>query len=350
MGSFVGDSMTLPPDRLKKEATEASSPRQGDAVGNIRDMELREEWQDDEFPRPLPDEISEEDLEPSSSEMSPVAPNTLELCGRRHMKKRLEAPDLSEGSVKSGELPESTPDGSLDINLDELETPSESELQEGPENGHEFEWEDDFPRAQRVQANLPEKFCTGRVVDTKGPDGRAWRIFLADDHEHKVDLNAIEPYKRVISHGGYHGEGLNAILVFASCYLPESSVPNYPYVMENLFRYIVGTLELMVAENYMLVCLNGATSRSRLPSFAWIKQCYQTIDRRLRKNLKSLIIVHPTWYIKALMTLFKPFISSKFSQKVQFVDSLENLAQIIPLQQIHIPDCIQQLHQSRANS
>ncbi|XP_058016327.1 bcl-2/adenovirus E1B 19 kDa-interacting protein 2-like protein [Ahaetulla prasina] len=342
MGSFVGDGRTLPSERLKKEATEASE--------NIRDMELREEWQDDEFPRPLPEDTSEEDLEVSSSELTPVASNTLELCGRRHMRKRLQAPDLSEGSVKSGDLPESTPDDSLDINLDELETPSESEFQEGPESGHEFEWEDDLPRARRVEANLPEKFCTGCVVDTKGPDGQLWRIFLGDEHEHKVDLSAIEPYTRVISHGGYCGEGLNAVLVFASCYLPESSVPNYPYIMENLYRYIIGTLELMVAENYMLVCLNGATSRSRLPSFAWIKQCYQAIDRRLRKNLKSLVIVHPTWYIKALMTVFKPFISSKFSQKVKFLDSLDDLGQIVPLQQIHIPACVQQLHQSSSNS
>ncbi|XP_026541734.1 bcl-2/adenovirus E1B 19 kDa-interacting protein 2-like protein isoform X1 [Notechis scutatus] len=345
MGSFVGDGRTLPSERLKKEATEATDP-----AGNIQDMELREEWQDDEFPRPLPEETSEEDLEPSSSELSPIASNTLELSGRRHMRKRLQAPDLSEGSVKSGEVPESTPDDSLDINLDELETPSESEFQEGPESGHEFEWEDDLPQARRVEANLPEKFCSGRVVDTKGPDGRLWRIFLGDDHEHKVDLSTIEPYTRVISHGGYCGEGLNAVLVFASCYLPESSVPNYPYIMENLFRYIIGTLELMVAENYMLVCLNGATSRSRFPSFTWIKQCYQAIDRRLRKNLKSLVIVHPTWYIKALMTVFKPFISSKFSQKVKFVDSLDGLGQIVPLQQMHIPACVQQLHQSSSNS
>ncbi|KAG8146996.1 putative BCL2-adenovirus E1B 19kD interacting protein [Naja naja] len=71
---------------------------------------------------------------------------------------------------------------------------------------------------------------------------------------------------------------------------------------------------------------------------------------RLRKNLKSLVIVHPTWYIKALMAVFKPFISSKFSQKVKFVDSLDDLGQIVPLQQIHIPACVQQLHQSSSKS
>nr|XP_020653786.1 bcl-2/adenovirus E1B 19 kDa-interacting protein 2-like protein isoform X1 [Pogona vitticeps] len=342
MGSQAEDGALLPSGRLKKEAGQSAPPQPGDEGVNIADMELREEWQDDGFPRPLPEEISGEDLEESSSELSPVAPSTLELCGRRRMKKRLPAPDLSEGSLKSDEFTERTPDGSLDLDLEALETPSESELQGSSENGHEFEWEDDFPRAQRVDGNWMEKFGPGRVMDTKDQEGRMWRIFLTDDREQKVDLSAVGPYKRVISHGGYYGEGLNAIIMFTSCYLPDSSIQDYPYVMENLFRYIIGTLELMVAENYMLVCLNGATPRSRIPSFAWIRQCYQTIDRRLRKNLKTLIIVHPTWYIRALMAVFRPFISSKFSRKVQFVASLDELSEWIPMEQVHIPDCVRQ--------
>ncbi|KAJ6652706.1 hypothetical protein lerEdw1_011148 [Lerista edwardsae] len=347
MGSSAGNGAGLPSERLKKEA-EKTLPVSGQAGGevSIRDMELKEEWQDDEFPRPLPEEIEEEDFEESSSELSPVTPNTLELCGRQRMKKRLPAPDLADGSVKSGEGPEGTPDGSLDIDVDELETPSDSELQGGSDDGHEFDWEDDLPRAQRVDGGLPDRFCTGRrdVVD---PDGRRWRIFLLDEREQRVDLSAVEPYKRVLSHGGYHGEGLNAIIVFASCYLPDSSVPNYPYIMDNLFRYIIGTLELMVAENYLLVCLCGATPRSQIPSFSWIKQCYQTIDRRLRKNLKALIVVHPTWFIKALMALFRPFLSSKFSRKMQLVDSLQELRQLVSLKPAQIPDCVRQLDQAK---
>lgn len=34
---------------------------------------------------------------------------------------------------------------------------------------------------------------------------------------------------------GYYGEGLNAIIVFAACYLPDSSCEDYTYIMENLF-------------------------------------------------------------------------------------------------------------------
>lgn len=45
-------------------------------------------------------------------------------------------------------------------------------------------------------------------------------------------------------------------------------------------RYVIGTLELLVAENYMIVYLNGATSRRKMPSVGWLRKCYQQIDRR----------------------------------------------------------------------
>lgn len=33
-------------------------------------------------------------------------------------------------------------------------------------------------------------------------EGRRWRIFRIGEQDHKVDMKAIETYKRVISHGG----------------------------------------------------------------------------------------------------------------------------------------------------
>lgn len=48
----------------------------------------------------------------------------------------------------------------------------------------------------------------------------------------------------------------------------------------SLSRYVIGTLELLVAENYMIVYLNGATSRKKMPTVGWLRKCYQQIDRR----------------------------------------------------------------------
>ncbi|XP_069505867.1 bcl-2/adenovirus E1B 19 kDa-interacting protein 2-like protein isoform X1 [Ambystoma mexicanum] len=325
----------------------------------VHDMELKEEWQDEEFPRPLPEATAEESEEDCPGDSRSAPPNTLELCGNRHMRKRLPAPAMSfnldrsdgslrsgEGSIRSTEIADQTLDDDFDFDIDDLETPSGSEQYEVPESGPEFEWEDDLPRARGSDSSsAADKLGEGIVTDMEDQEGRKWRIFLMGGQEHKVDMTAIEPYKKVISHGGYYGDGLNAVIMFASCYLPASSIRDYQYIMDNLFRYIIGTLEVMVAENYMLVYLNGATPRSKIPTMGWIKQCYQTIDRRLKKNLKALIIVHPTWYVKAVMAIIRPFISSKFGRKVQFMNSLWELSQLISLDQVHIPECIRQLDQ-----
>ncbi|KAJ4946190.1 hypothetical protein JOQ06_023860 [Pogonophryne albipinna] len=66
---------------------------------------------------------------------------------------------------------------------------------------------------------------------------------------------------------------------------------------------------------------------------------------RLRKNLKSLIIVHPSWFIRTLLALTKPFISTKFSQKFQYVFSLTDLAELVPMEYVSIPDCIKEIDQ-----
>lgn len=46
------------------------------------------------------------------------------------------------------------------------------------------------------------------------------------------------------------------------------------------FRYIIGTLDLMVAENYILVYLCGMAPRNKMPGIKWLRQCYMSIDRR----------------------------------------------------------------------
>lgn len=47
-----------------------------------------------------------------------------------------------------------------------------------------------------------------------------------------------------------------------------------------LIRYVVSSLELLVAEDYMIVYLNGATPRRKMPGISWLKRCYQMIDRK----------------------------------------------------------------------
>ncbi|PSN51503.1 hypothetical protein C0J52_00740 [Blattella germanica] len=179
-------------------------------------------------------------------------------------------------------------------------------------------------------------------------EARSWRSVVVAGLERRIDMKVIEPYKRVLSHGGYLSAGShNAIIVFSACFLPDRSRVDYDYVMDNLFLYVLTTLDQLITEDYVLIYLHGATSRSCMPTFSWLKRCYQMIDRRLRKNLKGLYLVHPTFWLKTIVIMTRPFISSKFSRKLSFVESLAELADIVPLEQASIPDRVKQYDQIR---
>uniref|UniRef100_A0A672HEA7 CRAL-TRIO domain-containing protein n=1 Tax=Salarias fasciatus TaxID=181472 RepID=A0A672HEA7_SALFA len=264
-------------------------------------------------------------------------PSSADISGGSNQRRKLAAPpmdvslDRSEGSLLSDDALDTEDDAldtgdDLDVNIDELDTPDEA---------------DSLDLNRHEESNLGAEAAssdpnTGHRAAEASRDGKLWRSVLIGEQEHRIDMKCIEPYKRVISHGGYYAEK-NAIIVFAACFLPDSDCDNYNYVMENLFLYVISTLELMVAEDYMIVYLNGATPRRRMPGFTWMKRCYQMIDRRLKKNLKMFIIVHPSWFIRTLLGITRPFISSKFSSKIKYVNSLRELGRIIPMEYVHIP-------------
>ncbi|XP_047380212.1 protein prune homolog 2 isoform X3 [Sciurus carolinensis] len=322
-----------------------------------REMEAETEFLEPGTRKPRPNGLLTEDVgmdipfeegvpSPNAADMRPEPPNSLDLNGTHPRRIKLTAPninlslDQSEGSILSDDNLDS-PD-EIDINVDELDTPDEADSFEY--TGHE----DSMANKDSGQESesIPEY-----TAEEEREDNRLWRTVVIGEQEQRIDMKVIEPYRRVISHGGdsgYYGDGLNAIIVFAACFLPDSSRADYHYVMENLFLYVISTLELMVAEDYMIVYLNGATPRRKMPGLGWMKKCYQMIDRRLRKNLKSFIIVHPSWFIRTILAVTRPFISSKFSSKIKYVSSLSELSGLIPMDCIHIPESIIKYDEERS--
>ncbi|XP_023687806.1 caytaxin-like isoform X3 [Paramormyrops kingsleyae] len=294
---------------------------------NIQDMELREEWQDEDLPRPLPEDVQSPGggpLDHSGAGERPAKPTSLALSGGGHpRKRRLVAPTLSltldhSDSIMSDEFASAalspTPedddddDGELDFNLDAMDTPSDSESSNFQGSVAELEWEDDLPRRARVRGGVLRSSVGEQAemglpeLDQVDSQGCRWRHFRIGSQECRVNMSVLEPYLQVLSHGGYCGDGMNAIIVFSTCYLPENTTKDYQYVMDNLFR--------------------------------------------LRKNLKSVLVVHPLWYIKALITIIKPFVSVKFNRKIRLVHSLKELSQILPMAQVQIPDCVRRFDET----
>ncbi|XP_046659312.1 protein prune homolog 2 isoform X2 [Homalodisca vitripennis] len=177
-------------------------------------------------------------------------------------------------------------------------------------------------------------------------ESRNWQRCNVAGVERRIDMKVIEPYKCVLSHGGYLNAGShNAIIVFSACFLPHHGRVDYSYVMDNLFLYVLSTLDQLITEDYVLVYLHGGTAKDCMPTFSWLKRCYQMIDRRLRKNLKRLYLVHPTFWLKTIVLMTKPFISTKFSKKLHFINSLAELLELLPLEQASIPDRVKKYDQ-----
>ncbi|NXX69016.1 ATCAY protein, partial [Spizella passerina] len=126
----------------------------------------------------------------------PAPPNTLNFNGAHRKRKTLVAPEInisldqSEGSILSDDFLD-TPDD-LDINVDDIETPDETDSLEFLGNGNELEWEGD-------SADL---FGDGGTEDGSATNGRLWRTVIIGEQEHRIDLQMIKPYMRVVTHGG----------------------------------------------------------------------------------------------------------------------------------------------------
>lgn len=75
-----------------------------------------------------------------------------------------------------------------------------------------------------------------------------------------------------------------------------------------LDRYLTHTLDTFVEQDYSLVYFHyGLTSKNK-PPLSWLWQAYKAFDRKYKKNLKALYLVHPTNFIRIVWQIFKPAI------------------------------------------
>ncbi|XP_077483981.1 uncharacterized protein LOC144094014 isoform X5 [Amblyomma americanum] len=272
----------------------------------------------------------------SVSETRRERPSSLSGTGRHRRKIRVN-PDILRAQIgldddqKSLSSMSNKSDGDVFSPADDLATP---DIETPDELGDSVLGRDD----STLSDSIPEMSAREEYAEE-----RSWKTCNVGGVERKIDMRVIDPYKKVLSHGGYFGEDRQAIIVFSACHLPDRCRRDYDYVMDNLFLYVLSTLDQLVVDSYALVYLHGATERSKMPSFGWLKRCYQMIDRRLRKNLKGLYLVHPTFWLKTIVIMTRPFISSKFSRKLQFVYNLEELSCLVPLDHVVIPDKVKQL-------
>eukprot|EP01133_Synstelium_polycarpum_P016668 gene16668-19807_t len=119
-----------------------------------------------------------------------------------------------------------------------------------------------------------------------------------------------------------------------------SNLPAKKIDMDRVLLYTISIMDPVVERDYVLCYVHTNMSNDNKPSFAWLKKVYSIFNRKYKKNLKGLYIVHPTTWIKFTLRLFKPFISSKFWLKLTYIDDLSDLFKVFSKEQLSLPNHI----------
>ncbi|KJE97057.1 rho GTPase-activating protein 8 [Capsaspora owczarzaki ATCC 30864] len=157
-----------------------------------------------------------------------------------------------------------------------------------------------------------------------------------------VDFSAIQQYN-IINHAGVDRLS-RPVVVFNACNLPSSKQID----MNLLLQYIIVALDKVVESDYVIVYLHAGLNSDNRPGIGWVREVYKVFDRKYKKNLKALYIVHPSVWIKVIMGLVRPFISSKFAQKLLYMSSLDQLSQYLHVDQMDVPEFVR-AYDKRAN-
>ncbi|KAL6116547.1 arhgap8 [Pungitius sinensis] len=123
------------------------------------------------------------------------------------------------------------------------------------------------------------------------------------------------------------------LITFSSCCLPPSHQLNHLRLLE----YLKFTLDQYVEMDYILVYFHHGLRSSNKPSLKWLREAYEEFDRKYKKNMKTLYVVHPTNFIRLVWNLFRPLISHKFGKKLMYVNHLSDLQEHLNYQQLLVP-------------
>ncbi|XP_041987241.1 rho GTPase-activating protein 1-like [Aricia agestis] len=124
------------------------------------------------------------------------------------------------------------------------------------------------------------------------------------------------------------------IIIVSACRLPPSK-DLHPDI---LLSYLMFTLDKYVEQDYSVVYFHCGLSSRNKPPLSWLWKAYKAFDRKYKKNLKALYLVHPTNFIRIVWQMLRPAISVKFGRKMMYVNYLHELQPYLDVDKLYIPE------------
>ncbi|MBN3320723.1 RHG01 protein, partial [Atractosteus spatula] len=191
-------------------------------------------------------------------------------------------------------------------------------------------------------ANTLEQLKISTLAEKDWPSDETQEMSKSDtDVSKKLDsglhLKWDDPYYDIARHQIVEVAGDDnfgrKVIVFSACRMP----PHHELDHHKLLAYLKHTLDQYVENDYTLIYFHHGLTSENKPSLTWLRDAYREFDRKYKKNIKALCIVHPTTFIRTLLILFKPIISWKFGRKIFYMNYLSELEEYVKCEQLVIP-------------
>lgn len=114
----------------------------------------------------------------------------------------------------------------------------------------------------------------------------------------------------------------------------------FPYNKVNLDKallYLINLLDPIVRGDYVIAYFHTLTNSSNYPSFTWLREVYNVLPYKYKKNLKAFYVIHPTFWTKMMTWWFTTFMAPAIKQKVHNLPGVEYLYSVMSPDQLEIP-------------
>uniref|UniRef100_A0A4W6G0B3 Ganglioside induced differentiation associated protein 2 n=1 Tax=Lates calcarifer TaxID=8187 RepID=A0A4W6G0B3_LATCA len=107
--------------------------------------------------------------------------------------------------------------------------------------------------------------------------------------------------------------------------------------LEKALLYFIHVMDHITVKEYVMVYFHTLTGEHNHLDSDFLKNLYDIVDAKFKRNLKAFYFVHPTFRSKVSTWFFTTFSVSGMKDKVRYLDNLHQLFTCIKPEQIDIP-------------
>uniref|UniRef100_A0AAQ4RAF1 Ganglioside induced differentiation associated protein 2 n=1 Tax=Gasterosteus aculeatus aculeatus TaxID=481459 RepID=A0AAQ4RAF1_GASAC len=107
--------------------------------------------------------------------------------------------------------------------------------------------------------------------------------------------------------------------------------------IEKALLYFIHVMDHIPVKEYVMVYFHTLTGEHNHLDSDFLKNLYDIVDAKFKKNLKAFYFVHPSFRSKVSTWFFTTFSVSGLKDKVRYLDNLQQLFTYIKPEQIDIP-------------